>query len=521
MPIDGRTNRENGDATPIKAAEYVRMSTEHQRYSTDNQSDVIRSYAKRHNMEIVATFSDEGKSGLQLKGREALRELIDIISDGQATFSALLVFDISRWGRFQDADESAYYEYICRSSGIEVHYCAEQFRNDGSPVSTIIKSVKRAMAGEYSRELSSKVFVGQCRLIQLGYRQGGPSGYGLRRMLIDEHGNQKAILERGQQKSIQTDRVILVPGPEQEIKIVHKIYDLFVTREWSENEIADHLNSEGVFNDYKRPWTRDTIRQILTNEKYIGNNVFNRTSFKLKKRRTRNSHDKWIRAEAVFEAIVPQHLFLEAQELIKSRTIRHTDDELLSQLEEVYKEHGYLSGLVIDQSPYTPRKSTYCSRFGSLLRAYKLVGYTPIRDYRYIEINRYLREYHPEILRDTIEKIGSLGATTSIDPATDLVTINEEFSVSIILARHFTTKAGRSRWKVRFDTSLKPDITIGVRMDETNKRPLDYYLFPKLDFAISSVRLCRENSFDLEAFRFSHLGFLLKLVERISYKEVA
>jgi len=62
----------------------------------------------------------------------------------------ILVYDVSRWGRFQDADESAYYEYRCRRAGIQVVYCAEQFENDGSPVSTIVKGVKRAMAGEYT-----------------------------------------------------------------------------------------------------------------------------------------------------------------------------------------------------------------------------------------------------------------------------------------------------------------------------------------------------------------------------------
>lgn len=71
-----------------------------------------------------------------------------------ADFNFILVYDVSRWGRFQDADESAYYEYICKRAGINVAYCAEQFENDGSPVSTIVKGVKRAMAGEYSRELS-------------------------------------------------------------------------------------------------------------------------------------------------------------------------------------------------------------------------------------------------------------------------------------------------------------------------------------------------------------------------------
>ena len=111
---------------------------------------------------------------------EGLQQLIRDVESGAADFTLVLVYDVSRWGRFQDADESAYYEYICRRAGIQVTYCAEQFENDGSPVSTIVKGVKRAMAGEYSRELSSKVFAGQCRLIEMGYRQGGPAGFGLR-----------------------------------------------------------------------------------------------------------------------------------------------------------------------------------------------------------------------------------------------------------------------------------------------------------------------------------------------------
>src|SRR3546814_13897185 len=80
------------------------------------------------------------------------------------------------------------------------------------------------MAGEYSRELSVKVFTGQCHLIELGYRQGGPPGYGLRRMLIDQGGEQKGVLTRGEHKSIQTDRIILVPGPEEEVETVRWMY---------------------------------------------------------------------------------------------------------------------------------------------------------------------------------------------------------------------------------------------------------------------------------------------------------
>jgi len=234
----------------VRAAEYVRMSTDHQRYSTENQAEAIRRYAASRGFAIVSTYADEGKSGLRIDGRDALKRLISDVTAGQCGFDAILVYDVSRWGRFQDADESAYYEYICRRAGIAVHYCAEQFENDGSPVSTIVKGVKRAMASEYSRELSTKVFAGQCRLIELGYRQGGAAGFGLRRTLVDQSGAMKATLDRGEQKSLQTDRVVLTPGPEEETRIVRDIYRMFVLDRRAEREIADILNARGVHTDF-------------------------------------------------------------------------------------------------------------------------------------------------------------------------------------------------------------------------------------------------------------------------------
>ena len=196
--LPGGRSANEPPADSARAAQYVRMSTEHQKYSTENQAEVIRQYAERRGLEIVRTYADEGKSGLRLDGRDALKQLIEDVQCGKADFGTILVYDVSRWGRFQDADESAYYEYICKRAGIGVQYCAEQFENDGSPVSTIVKGVKRAMAGEYSRELSAKVFTGQCRLIELGFRQGGPAGFGLRRMLVDQGGTQKGLLSRGE-----------------------------------------------------------------------------------------------------------------------------------------------------------------------------------------------------------------------------------------------------------------------------------------------------------------------------------
>lgn len=143
-----------------RAVAYVRMSTEHQQYSTDNQLETITAYALTKGLEIVDVFTDAGKSGLRLEGRDGLQRLFVEAESSSRTFNTFLVYDVSRWGRFQDPDLSASYEVRCRQAGVSVQYCAEQFENDGSPVSGIVKSLKRMMAGEYSRELSVKVFAG-------------------------------------------------------------------------------------------------------------------------------------------------------------------------------------------------------------------------------------------------------------------------------------------------------------------------------------------------------------------------
>jgi DNA invertase Pin-like site-specific DNA recombinase len=320
-------------------------------------------------------YADSGKSGLHIDGRKALRRLIRDVESGQADFSVILVYDVSRWGRFQDADESAYYEYICRRAGISVHYCAEQFNNDGSPVATIVKGVKRAMAGEYSREVSAKVFAGQCHLIELGFRQGGAPGFGLRRMLLDQAGNSKGILARGEQKSLQTDRVILAPGPPEEIEVANRIYRLFVEESKPESEIAQLLNANGIRTDLDREWTRSTIHQDLTNPKYIGNNVYNWVSFKLKKKRVVNPAEMWIRRDGAFAPIVAASVYYMAQGILRERNRRYSDSELLDHLRRLLEKEGRLSGFLIDETDGMLASSAYKSRFKSLIPAYRLIGY--------------------------------------------------------------------------------------------------------------------------------------------------
>jgi DNA invertase Pin-like site-specific DNA recombinase len=372
-------------ATALRAAQYIRMSTDHQKYSPINQADAINDYASGRGIKIVRTYADEGRSGLTFDYRPALKRLIKDVESGNVDFSVVLVYDVSRWGRFQDIDESAYYEFICKRAGISIEYCAEEFENDGSPLSAIVKGIKRAMAAEYSRELSIKSFNGKARIVTLGYRAGGSAGYGLRRLLVDQSGVPKGELGPGQWKSVNTDRVILVPGPREEIATIRWMFSTFVHNRQTEFQIAQKLNRRKISNAHGRRWNRHTIKDILQNEKYIGNNVWNRTSFKLHNRFVFNSSDKWLRADSAFQPIVDKPLFDAAQAIYRDREVHpiggrprlYSDEEMIKRLRWLLRKFGYLSKTLMDKTRGIQCGSAYENRFGSLTEVYELIGYRP------------------------------------------------------------------------------------------------------------------------------------------------
>ena len=498
-----------------RAAQYVRMSTDHQQYSTQNQSDKIADYARQRNLDIVRTYADEGKSGVSINGRDALKQLISDVQVGEIDFKVILVYDVSRWGRFQDADESAYYEYICRRAGIAVTYCAEQFENDGSPVSTIVKGVKRAMAGEYSRELSTKVFVGQCRLIELGFRQGGAAGYGLRRVMIDQSGEFKGELKPGEQKCISTHRVVLIPGPENEIQLIHKMYEWLIKEDLTIKAIVRRLNDLGVQPHFGSNWSSQKVQCILTNEKYIGNNIFNKRSSKLRTASIGNPPEMWIRKEGAHEGIVPKEVFLSAQKVLQARAARYSDDQLIDKLRQLLRRTGWLSAKVITQSPGMPAIKTYADHFGSLKRAYEMVGYFQQSNLEYMEVNRHIRRMHPEILERTHAAIANIGGSVWRDPETDLLHVNQELVICVVLTRCHTLLTGVRRWRIRFDLAkFSPDITIVIRLNDANQAELDYFLLPKLDLPVKSLDILSHKESSLDCFRFDSLSFFYGMAAR-------
>ncbi|GCG88892.1 recombinase [Escherichia coli] len=512
---------ENDKNHKVRVAQYLRMSTDHQQYSLHNQSEYIKDYAEKNNMEIAYTYDDAGKSGVSIIGRHSLQQLLSDVEQKKIDIQAVLFYDVSRFGRFQNSDEAAYYSFLFERNGVDLIYCSEPIPTKDFPLeSSVILNIKRSSAAYHSRNLSEKVFIGQVNLIKLGYHQGGMAGYGLRRLLVDENGIAKEILGFRKRKSIQTDRVILIPGPKNEIKIVNSIYDLFIDDNMPEFIIAERLNEQNIPAENGTLWTRAKIHQILTNEKYIGNNIYNKTSSKLKSRLVKNPKNEWVRCDKAYKPIISKKKYNKAQEIIQLRSVHLTNDELLEKLKQKLESNGKLSGLIIDEDDTGPSSSVYRTRFGGLLRAYTLIGYKPEHDYSYIQINEALRSFYSGIIEDFKGEILKSNCYIDEYKYAPMLYINDELLISVLITKCTPMKSGKLRWKVRFDNSQKADITIVIRMDSQNISPLDFYIIPKIENEYSKMCMTETNNIRLDLYRFDNLDKLLQIITRMKVREL-
>ncbi len=463
----------------IPAAQYVRMSTEHQQYSLENQSTAIRTYAESHGFEVVRTYSDAAKSGIVLKHRTGLGQLLRDVVSGTAAYQAILVYDVSRWGRFQDTDESAHYEFLCESAGVPVHYCAETFANDGSLPSLIMKSLKRTMAGEYSRELGVKVLAGQKRLACLGFRQGSRPGYGLRRMLVSADGQRRQILSDGEQKSIATDRVILVPGPPHEVQVIHDIYRMFISEKKRVKAITQELISREIPYIGPHKWNRYAVSRILSHPRYVGMHVFGRTSRKLHTPMVKLPQSEWVVKPEAFEPIVDAETFADAQTILQNHTINRSNAQVLDCLRKILHKEGRVTLDLIKNSPDTPCPSTYRKRFGGLLQAYELIGYRASRQSEFIAARRQITTLREGLMAQIV---GTFPTRVSIikrnRKCRSRLRLQDGLMVSVLVARAFNPWKNTLRWQIEPVSRESRSVTLFVRLAEGNRSILDIHVFP-------------------------------------------
>jgi len=468
----------------IPAAQYLRMSTDRQEYSLNNQSQAIATYAESHRLHVVNTYSDPAQTGVIFRRRKGLQKLIQDVIQGQARYKAILVYDVSRWGRFPDTDESAYYEFLCKSAGVPVYYCAEPFLNDDAFPNLIMKALKRAMASEYSRELGVKVLAGQRRGAALGFRQGGQPGYGLRRLLVAADGTPKQLLAQGERKSITSDRVTLVRGPADEVRCVQNIYRMFIKKRMNFTEISRELNRMGTKYLNETKWNLVAVRTILTHAKYSGSNVFGRYGQRLYTVPVRKPRSEWIVAPGVFDALVEPGTQAEAQRTIewtRAKSLRNkSDDDLLNDLRAVLTREGRLTTDLVEHAPNTPSAYSYKVRFGALSNAYERIGYLGFWCGGWLEKRRSIQKLRADLMqrivgfdptRVSIESRGGHHCTRLSTHDGRLITV---------LAARFVLESGYAYWLLKPSLEECQSITLLARVNENATAFKDLFVTPPI-----------------------------------------
>ncbi len=467
----------------IPAAQYVRMSDEAQHYSIENQKTAIQEYAARHRFLIVKTYADAGKSGVIAKNRPALRQLLKDVVSGNTGYKAILVYDVSRWGRFPNNDEAAHYEFMCSSSGIPLHYCAEPFTNDGTATSSLLKALKRSMAAEFSRELGEKVFRGKTRIVQLGFWVGGTAGYGYRRLMVSADGKRKQILEFGEHKSLDTDRVILVLGPRVEVERVREIFSMALDGRGC-TAIARDLNRMEKFKCSGRPWYCRDVYNIVTNPKYAGCNVWYRGTQRLHEKRSAVEPEHWISKRDAFAPIVDHETFDRVQAALPRRSDSLWPDErILKKLRRLLASKGYLSESLILRTSGMPGANTLHDHFGTYRQLYEAVGYQfpPYDLYHGAHT-----EPSMKLRRRLVKQLGEMfpqhvRVTSQPHSGRSILEVDHSFVFAVLLCRSYQRTGGQRYWIVRPNSAEREHITLLCKLSPNKDRIASYNLLPRVD----------------------------------------
>ncbi len=490
-------DRKPEEVEKIRAVAYYRHSAQiGQENSVEIQQDNVEAFAEKHGLCIIHEFADRGKSGLNAEGRPEFNEMMTWVQTRE-DFRYILVLDVTRWGRFQDMDLSAHYESLCTQHNKQVIYTHIGMpKEDDQLINHLRKSIDRYQSAEYSRALSKKVFEGCVKVATQGYRPGGAPPYAFYRMMLDEQKQRDRILNPGQRKSLQNGRVILVPGKEQHVRTVQEIFLLFVEKQYTERQIAGHLNARQTPSPGGVNWSAEMIRHILTNQQYAGAVVYNKTTQRLKSATRRNPENQWIVKPGAFESLVEPDLFQRARLMIENRKRRYSPEEMLKRLRELYSEYGIITSKLIQYDDQYPSPGNYATCFGGLNGAFQAM---------FAEI---ISRAKKEVFNAICEQV------RLVDEHDNFMVVNGDFSV--LIQPSIPRPCGYGEyWTFSPDPRPTVDITLGVPLSQAdNPEIMGYLALPRLLMTDKQIRLSSSSHGLLELQAHSGLDFIRKLADR-------
>lgn len=273
----------------LRGVIYARYSSDNQREeSIDAQVYEIKEYARANNISIVKIYTDEAKSATT-DMRPGFLQMFEEIQKG--LFDVVLIHKLDRFAR--NRYDSAFYKRELKKAGVKLVSITEKL--DDSPESVILESLLEGMSEYYSKNLARETMKGLRENARACKYNGGRPPIGL---------------------SVDPTTRQYIPGPEKEIATVRAIFELHA-QGFGYGRITDELADRGYTTREGKRFTKNSLYDILRNEKYIGTYIYNRSASKSYDGK-RNHHkskptEEMFRVEDAFPAIIDKDIFWRVQ----------------------------------------------------------------------------------------------------------------------------------------------------------------------------------------------------------------
>jgi DNA invertase Pin-like site-specific DNA recombinase len=288
-------------AKAITAVGYVRMSTDKQETSPEQQKQEIQAYAAKHGYNILRWYADLGISGDKTEKRVQFQQMIADAEDGR--FKAILCWDQDRFGRF-DSLESGYWIHPLRKRGVQLVTCTDGPVDWSTFAGRMLYGMKQEGKHQYLIDLSNNVTRRMWQLAQEGKWVCGALPVGYR---LDEQGK-------------------IQLGPSDEVQMVQLLFEQYAAGSTT-RQLAKMLSDKGYRSSKGKPWSVAGVTGLLKKPMYAGHYTYGRHQFSKYQPRTKQGkyRDKqeWVTIPNNHPAIVSQELFDKVQQLLKERK-RHT-----------------------------------------------------------------------------------------------------------------------------------------------------------------------------------------------------
>ena len=265
----------------MRYAAYLRISSDEQigNYSIDAQQRAIETWVASQNGLLVTVYKDEGYSGRTAKRPAFQRMRRDA---RKHKFDALVVHKFDRFARNR-TDALAIKSLLRYDYGIKVFSVSEPSEDSDGPMGALIEGIMESVADWYSQNLATEVAKGKNERSHQGF-----------------HNNQAPFgMKKNEEKVLIAD--------ENELPGLVMAFEEYAKGQCSDNDIAKLLNNAGYRSKTGRPFSKDTVRDILQNRTYLGEVRYQKYKRNSDGSRSYGAPVEWF--DGLHEAVIDEDLF--------------------------------------------------------------------------------------------------------------------------------------------------------------------------------------------------------------------